>query len=182
MKKLGTVRVFRCRICRDPYIGEEAPSRCPFCGAAEWYFVPAEEWDPSEYNFEISDISKTNLMAALKLELGNTAFYLCAMNASKENGDEYGYAEFKALKKVENEHADAILKFLKIKQPVLEHVPCSEDFKKNTQEGWEREDRAIKAYAKFAREAPEIQLRQFFKSLVEIEMDHLDLHAENLKK
>ena len=182
MKKLGKVRVFRCRICRDPYIGEEPPSRCPFCGAPELYFIPAEEWDPSEYIFEISDISKTNLKAALKLELGNTAFYLCAMNASKENGDEYGYAEFKALKKVENEHADAILKFLKIKPPDLEDVPCSEDFKKNTQEGWQREDRAIKAYAKFAREAPEKQLRQFFKSLVEIETDHLDIHAENLKK
>jgi len=182
VKKLGKVRVFRCRVCRDPYIGEEAPSRCPFCGAHEGYFVPAEEWNPAEYIFDISDISKNNLKAALKLELGNTAFYLCAMNASKENGDEYGYAEFKALKKVENEHADAILKFLKIKQLDLEDVPCSEDFKKNTQEGWEREDRAIKSYAKFAGEAPEIQLRQFFESLVEIETDHLDLHAENLKK
>jgi len=121
-------------------------------------------------------------MAALKLELDNTAFYLCAMNASKEKGDEYGYAEFKALKKVENEHADAILKFLKIKKPNLEDIPCSEDFKKNSQEGWEREDRAIKAYAKFAKEAPEKQLKQFFESLVEIETDHLDIHAENLKK
>ena len=182
MKKLGKVRVFRCKLCRDPYIGEEPPSRCPFCGAPGWYFIPAEEWNPSEYIFEISDLSKTSLKAALKLELSNTAFYLCAMNASKENGDEYGYAKFKALKKVENEHADAILKLLKIKQPDLETIPCSEDFKKNTQEGWERENRAIKAYAKFAKEAPEIQLRQFFESLVEIETDHLDLHAENLKK
>ena len=71
MKKLGKVRVFRCRVCRDPYIGEEAPSRCPFCGAPEGYFVPAEEWNPSEYIFDISDISKNNLKAALKLELGN---------------------------------------------------------------------------------------------------------------
>ena len=174
--------MFRCRLCRDPYIGEEPPSRCPFCGAPKWFFVPAEEWNPSEYIFEISKKSKTNLKAALKLELSNTAFYLCAMNSSKENGDEYGYAEFKALKKVENEHADAILKLLKIKKPDLEEILCSEDFKKNSQEGWEREYRAIKAYAKFAKEAPEIQLRQFFESLVEIETDHLDLHAENLKK
>jgi rubrerythrin len=179
---MGKVKVFRCRICRDPFIGEDSPSRCPFCGARESYFIPAEEWNPSEYIFGISDISKTNLMAALKLELNNTAFYLCAMNASKENDDEYGYAEFKALKKVENEHADAILKFLKIKKPDLDDISCSEDFKKNSQEGWDRENRAIKAYAKFAKEAPEEQLKQFFKSLVEIETDHLDLHAENLKK
>ena len=174
--------MFRCKLCRDPYIGEEPPSRCPFCGATGCYFISAEEWNPLEYIFEISDISRTNLEAALKLELGNTAFYLCAMNASKENGDEYGYAKFKALKKVENEHADAILKLLKIKKPDLEDIPCSEDFSNNTQEGWDREDRAIKAYAKFAEEAPEKQLRQFFESLVEIETDHLDLHAEDLKK
>jgi len=107
---LGKVIVLRCRVCRESYIGEEAPSRCPFCGAPSEYFVAAEEWNPSDYIFEISDVSKANLEAALKLELNNTEFYLCAMNAAKATGDEYGYAKFKALKKVENEHADAIVK------------------------------------------------------------------------
>ena len=181
MKKLGKIRVFRCKICRDPYIGEEPPSRCPFCGALACYFIPAEEWNPSEYIFEISDISKINLKAALELELNNTVFYLCAMNMAKTAGDEYGFAKFKALKKVENEHADAILKFLKIKKPQLKPVTCSTEFEKNTQEGWERENRAIKAYIKFAKEATEQQLKIFFESLVEIETDHLELHAENIK-
>jgi rubrerythrin len=61
-------------------------------------------------------------------------------------------------------------------------IACSNNFEENTKEGRERENRAIKAYAKFAKEAPEIQLKQFFKALVEIETDHLELHAENLKK
>ena len=156
---MGKVRVFRCKVCRDPYIGEEPPSRCPFCGALECYFVPAQEWNPSEYLFEISDLSRANLKAALELELNNTAFYLCAMNAADKNGDEYGYAKFKALKKVENEHADAILKFLRIEKPELKPIPCSKEFERNTQEGWVREDRAIKAYSKFAKEASEIQFR-----------------------
>ena len=182
VKKLGKVKVFRCRVCRDPYIGEDPPSRCPFCGAPMEYFVPAEEWNQADYEFEVSDISKANLKAALQLELNNTAFYLCAMNTAQEKGDQYGYAEFKALKKVENEHADAIIKILKIKKPDLEDILCSNDYKKNSKEGWERENRAIKSYAKFALEAPEPQLKQFFKALVEIETDHLDLHAENLKK
>ena len=179
---MGTVKVFRCRICHEAYIGEEAPSRCPFCGAPTRYFTPAEEWDQSEYMIEISDVSKTNLEAALKLELSNTAFYLCAMNAAEEARDEYGYAKFKALKKVENEHAEAIVRALQIKERPLEAVPCSKDFKENTQEGWEREDRAIKAYSKFAEEAPEPLLKQFFNALVEIETDHLELHAEDLKE
>lgn len=179
---MGKVRVFRCKICRDPYIGEEPPSRCPFCGALGCYLIPAEEWDASDFVFEISDVSKTNLKAALELEMNNTAFYQCAMDAAKAKGDEYAMAEFKALKKVENEHADAILKFLDIEKPQLKPVSCSEEFEENTQEGWERENRAIKAYAKFAGEAPELQMRQFFQALVEIETDHLDLHAKNLKK
>lgn len=181
-KRMGKVKLFRCRICHEAYIGEEAPSRCPFCGAPTRYFIPAEEWDLSEFMIEISDVSKTNLEAALKLELSNTAFYFCAMNAAEEARDEYGYAKFKALKKVENEHAEAIVRALQIKERPLEAVPCSKDFKENTQEGWEREDRAIKAYSKFAEEAPEPLLKQFFNALMEIETDHLELHAEDLKE
>jgi len=180
--KLGKVGVFRCRICHEAYIGEEPPSRCPFCGASTRYFIPAEEWDWSEYMIEISDVSKANLEAALKLELDNTAFYQCAMNAAEEAGDDYGYAKFKALKKVENEHAEVIAKALQIKEPPLEAIPCSKDFNENTLEGWEREDRAIKAYSKFAGDAPEPQLKQFFNALVEIETDHLELHSENLAR
>jgi hypothetical protein len=37
-------------------------------------------------------------------------------------------------------------------------------------------------YAKFAKEAPELQLKQFFSSLVDIEIDHLELRAEYLKQ
>lgn len=127
---LEKVRVFRCRLCRDPYIGEEAPSRCPFCSAPKTFFVLAKDWNPSDYIFNISDVSKANLQAALKLELSNTEFYQCAMKSAQASEDEYGYAKFKALKKVENEHADAIVKLLEIKEPPLKTVSCSEDFKK----------------------------------------------------
>ena len=175
------IRVFRCKICQEPYIGTVAPSRCPFCGASQKHFIHAENWDWSEYNIEISETSKTNLERALQLELDNTAFYRCARNAAQKASNEYGYAKFKALMKVENEHAEVICKALKIKQPAIEEVDCSADYLENTQEGWDREDRAIKAYAKFAEDASEPLLKVFFNALVEIERDHLELHAENLK-
>ena len=178
---MGKVKIFRCRLCHEAYIGEESPSRCPFCGAQARFFIPAENWDWSEFIIEISDVSKANLRAALKLELDTTAFYLCAMNAAEKAGDDYGYAKFKALRKVEGEHAEVIARALQIPEPPLESIPCSKEFKENTQEGWEREDRAIKAYAKFAEEAPEPQLKQFFNALVEIETDHLQLHQEDLR-
>ena len=37
-----------------------------------------------------------------------------------------------------------------------------------------------KAYTKFKDEATEERLKEFFGALVEIETDHLDLHAEHL--
>ena len=70
---------------------------------------------------------------------------------------------------------------MKISRPELEKQACNADSKANTKEGWEREDRAIKAYSKFRDEATESRLKEFFGALVEIETDHLDLHAEYLK-
>ena len=58
---------------------------------------------------------------------------------------------------------------------------CNADAKANSKEGWQREDRAIKAYSKFQDEATEPRLKKFFGALVEIETDHLDLHAEDTK-
>ncbi len=175
------VKVFRCRICGDPYIGVEAPSRCPFCGAPKRFFVDARDWNVDEFNVNLSDISKKNLESALKLELGNAAFYDCAKNAADKAGDFYSFAKFKILMKVEREHASAISKFLKINAPELEKISCNIDARINTQEGFDREDRAIKSYSKFKDEAEETRIKEFFSALVEIETDHLNLHSENLK-
>jgi len=177
MKK---VKVYRCRICGDPYIGEEIPTQCPFCGAHKQFFVEARDWNLDEFNVKLSNITQKNLKAALQLELDNASFYDCAKKTADEQTDEYGTAKFKALMKVEREHASAISKFLKISRPELEKQACNADSKANSKEGYEREDRAIKAYAKFRDEAVEPRLKEFFSALVEIETDHLNLHAEKI--
>ncbi len=178
---MAKIKVFRCRICGDPYIGSEAPTQCPFCGAQKRFFVEAKDWNLDEFNVLLSDISRKNLEAALQLELDNAAFYDCAKNAADKASDHYSLAKFKALMKVEREHASVISKFLKISRPELGKQLCNANAKENSKEGWEREDRAIKAYAKFRDEATEPRLKEFFAELVEIETDHLDLHAENIK-
>ena len=58
---MAMVKVFRCRICGDPYIGMEAPTRCPFCGALRQYFVEASDWNPKEFTVTLSDITRKNL-------------------------------------------------------------------------------------------------------------------------
>lgn len=179
---LARIKVFRCRICGDPYIGSEAPKQCPFCGAPQKFFVEAQVWDPNEFNVTLSELSHKNLEAALKLELDNAAFYDCAKNAADKANDHYNFAKFKALMKVEREHASAISKFLKVSRPELEKLACNANANVNTKEGWDRENRAIKAYSKFRDEATEPRLQEFFGALVEIETDHLDLHAEYLQQ
>jgi len=178
---MGKIKVFRCRICGDPYIGSEAPTQCPFCGASQRFFIKAEDWNPDSFNVKLSETTHKSLEAALKLELDNAAFYECSKNAADKADDQYSFAKFKALMKVEREHASAISKFLKISLADLEKKTCNADAKLNTKEGWDRENRAIKAYAKFRDQATEPRLTEFFGALVEIETDHLDLHAEYIK-
>jgi len=178
---MAKVKVFRCRICGDPYIGLEAPTRCPFCGAPQRFFVDAHKWNPDEFNVKLSETAHKNLETALKLELGNAAFYDCAKNAAEKEKDHYSFAKFKTLMKVEKEHAAAISKFLKISPPDLEKQACATKARVNTQEGFEREGRAIKSYSKFRDESVEPRLKEFFAALVEIETDHLNLHEDNLK-
>ena len=67
------VQIFRCVICGDPYIGFEAPTNCPFCGAHEQYLIPSEEWKDTN-KVELTAESRKNLESSLELEIGNTEF------------------------------------------------------------------------------------------------------------
>jgi len=178
---MSKIKVYRCRICGDPYIGSNPPTQCPFCGAPQRFFVDAKDWNPDEFNVSLSNISKKNLEVALKLELDNASFYDCAKNKAEKTNDHYAIAKFKALMKVEREHASAISKFLKISSPDLEKQTCNNNSIDNGKEGYQREDRAIKAYSKFRDEAAETRLKEFFGVLVEIEKDHLDLHKKDIQ-
>jgi len=59
---------------RRPILGEDAPSNCPFCGAARKYLVPAGEWK-DENKVTLTEASRKSLEAAISLELKNVDFY-----------------------------------------------------------------------------------------------------------
>ena len=107
------MKLWRCQICGDPYLGEEKPKNCPFCGAHERYMVTQEDFvDRIGAVPDLTEASKENLEAALSLEISNTEFYLCA--SRKAETDEMK-SLFKILSKVESEHADLLCKALGIK-------------------------------------------------------------------
>lgn len=173
------MKVFRCKICGDPYLGEQIPTNCPFCGAPTKYMVLARNWKEPVIEM-LSQVSKKNLQSALELEIENTKFYICASEMTK---DLEGKQMFRALSKIEREHASMICKILKIEKPTitLDKLACYPSYQENLKDAYNREDRAIKAYSEFFKEAKEPRIKEIFQALVLIESDHLKMAEERLK-
>ncbi len=171
------LKVFRCWICGETYLGEEAPSDCPYCGADRTLLKPAEEYEYPDV--DLSDKEKENFKKALELEVDNATFYYCANNKAENPKDE---GMFKRLAKVEAEHAEAICMFLDREEPAINKKSevCSHHLPDNLESAHQREQRAIEHYRKFAKEADHSRVKEFFEAIVEIETDHLELHEKEI--
>jgi rubrerythrin len=168
-------------ICGDPYLGEEKPKNCPFCGAYERYLVTQEDFEDRIGKVpNLTEVSKKNLEAALQLEISNTEFYACA--SRKSETDETKNL-FKALSKVESEHASVICKALGIKKPPIntDSDECSTKDIDNLKDSHTREDRAMHKYAEFLSQATEPRAVEIFSAIIAVESDHLSLSEERMK-
>ncbi len=171
------VKLYRCEICGDSYVGENPPDRCPFCGAYQKYIKEARE---AEINFdvELSDKDKANVEYALQVEISNAVFYECA---AKETDDDEGKQLFKILKKVEAEHASVWKKILKLDSVPESNDQCHVSNKENLEDSHAREAKAIEFYTKAAAESDNKRVKQIFQAFVEVETDHLHLSEVRLK-
>ena len=166
------MRVFRCKLCGDAYIGEAIPTHCPFCGAPSKYIIPAENWAESQEEVkELSDQSRENLEKALKIELSNTGFYQAA---SKATQDQLIFAMFKRLSKVELEHAKTIANVIKPSPWEIKEEPAGSD-QENIQDAIQREERATKLYGQALAQTTEPRVREIFQILIEVESTHTNL-------
>jgi len=59
------VKLWRCVICGDCYVGTNPPTNCPFCGAQELI----QEAKEAVVNFEIPLTEKTGLMQSTPFRL-----------------------------------------------------------------------------------------------------------------
>ena len=169
--------MYRCIICGDAYIGANPPSSCPFCGAHTGFIIEAKN---AVVNFDVplSDRDRANVEHALQVEISNATFYRCA--ADKTDHSE-GKILFKALGKIEAEHAAIWRKILKLDTVPPGSETCHSENVENLKESHEREARAIAFYGKSAAESDHPRIKQLFEALVEIETDHLQLSEERLK-
>ena len=166
-------KLYKCLICGDPYLGDEAPVNCPYCGAKKHFFVDAREYvSPFTQEHSFTAEEKVNFQAALDIEIGNASFYKAAAASSTEDFHKW---LFKSLMKVESEHASIFAKHLKTTKPELVAAEASADGEANLQESHRREQIAIESYRKFADSATTARAKQVFSALVEIEEDHLGL-------
>ena len=171
------VKLWRCLICGDPYIGDNPPANCPFCGAHLSYIKEAKGAKVS-FDAALTDRDRANVEYALKVEVSNSAFYFCAAD---KTDDEEGKLLFKALAKIEAEHATIWKKILKLPAVPAGSEDCYSVNAKNLQESHERETRAIAFYRKAASESDNERVKEIFEALVEVETDHLSLSEERLK-
>lgn len=171
------VKLWRCEICGDPYIGDEAPANCPFCGAKKRYI---KEFKDAKVTFdvELNEKDKANAEHALQVEVSNASFYFCASGKVKETE---GQNLFKALGKVEAEHAAIWKKILKLGSVPEGKDPCSENYVEDLKDSHARETRAIEFYKKAAAESANKRIKRIFEALVEVETDHLQLSGDRLK-
>lgn len=171
------VKLWRCEICGDPYIGESPPDNCPFCGAYKRYIKEVKE---AKVNFdvELNEVDKANAEYALQVEVSNAAFYFCA---AEKTDDAEGKLLFKALGKVEAEHASVWKKILKLDSVPQGDDTCHTNNKENLEDSHARETRAIEFYKRAAAESENDRVREIFEAFVEVETDHLQLSEERLK-
>lgn len=174
------MKVFRCRICGDPYLGEDTPTNCPFCGAPTKYIVLASFWEEPVVT-NLSEKSRENLMAALQLEVDNIRFYKCA---TEMTDNREGRQMFRALAKIESEHASLLAKILDIEKPSvsLDKIACYPSYQENLMDAQQRETKAINEYSKFYKESKEPRIKEVFQALVQIESDHLQLAKDRITK
>jgi rubrerythrin len=170
------VKLWRCEICGDPYIGDEALSNCPFCGAKKKYFKEAKD---AKVNFDLSLNEKdiANAKHALEVEISNSAFYFCA---AAKTDDVEGKLLFKALGKVEAEHAAIWKKILKLDKIPQGNDACHTANKENLNDSHTRETKAIEFYSKALGESTDPRIKQIFAALMEVETDHLQLSEQRL--
>jgi rubrerythrin len=171
------VVLWRCEICGDPYIGDAPPKNCPFCGAHQKY-MKAAKLAKVDFNLNLGEKDRANAEHALDVEISNAAFYFCAAG---KTDDAEGKLLFKALGKVEAEHASIWRKILKMNSVPAGNEACHVKNRENLEESHARETNAIDFYRKAAGESGNARIKQIFEALVEVETDHLKLSEERLK-
>lgn len=173
------LKMYRCRICGETYLGYEAPENCPFCGAPIKFMRPSEEY-PSDINsVQVTEAERADLETSIELERANTRFYL-GMAERKDN--DLLRSAYKRLARIEAEHCSLFCKLAGVPKPadLSEPGETTGGWLSDIEESLVREDRAAGLYREFARRATSERLKEVWAAVTSVESDHITL--DNLAK
>jgi|SRR5450756_1629294 rubrerythrin len=168
------MKLYRCRICGETYLGYEAPSNCPFCGAHVEWMSPPEQYDPAVNDLELTEVERRDLETSIEVETSNTRFYL-AMAARTDNGTLS--SAYKRLAKVEAEHCTLFCKLAKVSKPADLMEPGADlgSWMADIDDSLRREMRATELYSQFAARATNARLLEVWSAVSSVEADHIEL-------
>ncbi len=168
------MRIHRCRICSETYLGREAPTECPFCGAHAELIVPTAEYPEGLDRIQPTEVETADLEASIALETSNTRFYL-AMAKRKDNPALA--SAYKRLARIEAEHCSLFCKLAGVPKPADLSEPGDElgSWDADIDESLRRETRASALYAEFSGRATSPRLREVWTAVSDVEADHIAL-------
>jgi rubrerythrin len=167
------MKMYRCRICGETYLGSAAPTQCPFCGAHTEYLVAPEEYPADINDVQPTEVEHADLEAAIELERSNTRFYLGM--AERHDNDTLRSA-YKRLARIEAEHCSLFCKLADRPKPDDLATPgeTTGGWASDIDESLRRERIASAKYAEFNTRATSERLREVFAAVSDVERDHID--------
>jgi rubrerythrin len=168
------LRIYRCRICGEVYLGYEAPGNCPFCGAHVEFLEPPETYPADINDVQLTETERADLESSIELETSNCRFYL-GMALRKDN--DVLSATYKRLAKVEAEHCELFCTLARVDEPADLMTPgeTTGSWASDIEESLVRENRAAGLYATFAGRATNDRLREVWEAIAAVETDHITL-------
>lgn len=166
------MRMIRCRICGETYLGTDAPSRCPFCGAARHLMVEADHFDERDNIVQLTEAERVDLETAIGLERDNARFYAAV---ARIEGDRALASAFKRLSAIEAEHCSVFSKLAGEPKPddLRDPSDAPSTFAEAVAESSERECRARTQYLEAAQRATNRRIQEVFSAIADVENDHL---------
>lgn len=170
------MKMIRCRICGETYLGTETPSRCPFCGASERYMTDADSFSTHENDIVLTETERADIETAVEIERSNARYYAAMALLA---GDEALASTYKRLSRVEAEHCSLFSKLLREPKPDDLMAPAGDPagWCEAIAESAERERHAAAFYAEVVGRATNERVREIFTAVASVEADHLALDA-----
>ncbi len=171
------LQLFVCQICGEPHLASEVLTDCQFCGAPKNY-LKTEDLSPV-WGQDLNEQETQDVQATLDLEVNATAFYL---DVAKSN-EKYKQHErlFKALARVEKEHAEVAAKILGVDLPEFVGEKSRGSKKADFERTKELETHATALYEEMTNRSTNEKLKNFFNALAHAERGHRDHAAAELE-